>query len=164
MNDNYAVINGKRIELTDEQVIALWIKTRKNPFERLAKYSSYYRVTDANQVDDYVETFDSTDNRLYDVANYFNDKTFANQVALHQLLYRKLLKFAYDNECEDTAEWNGDNEHWCFEYLYGTKCFSVYPHYSGKSQIVYFSSKEAAEQAIREVVEPFMKEHPEFIW
>lgn len=164
MNDNYAVINGERIELTDEQVIALWIKTRKNPFKRLAKYSSYYRVTDANQVDDYVETFDSTDNRLYDAANYFNDKEFAEQVALHQLLYRKLLKFAYDNECEDTAEWNGTNKHWCFEYLHGAKIFTAYPQYSGKSQIVYFSSKEAAERAIKEIVEPFMEEHPEFVW
>ena len=110
MNNNYAVINGKRIELTDEQVKALGIK-RKNPFDRVEQFNKYYRVTDANQVDDYVEAFDSTDNRLHDVANYFNDKEFAEQVALHQLLYRKLLKFAYDSECEDTAEWDGGNEH-----------------------------------------------------
>ena len=34
MSDNYAVINDKRIKLTDEQVKALGIE-RKNPFERV---------------------------------------------------------------------------------------------------------------------------------
>lgn len=162
MSDNYAVINGKRIELTDEQVKALGIE-RKNPFERLTKYSSYYRVTDANQVDDYVETFDGTDNRLYDVANYFNDKSFANQVALHQLLYRKLLKFAYDNGLEDN-EWNDRNDHWYIFYSYADECFDCVRNNGFKSQSVYFSSPEGANRAIKEVVEPFMKEHPEFVW
>lgn len=165
MNDNYAVINGKRIELTDEQVKVLGIETRKNPFERLAKYSGYYRVTDANQVDDYVETFDSTDNRLYDVANYFNDKQFAQQVALHQLLYRKLLKFAYDNECEDTAEWDCHNRHYHIIYRFDSKDFDFDGNDVFKRQgTVYFFSEEGALQAISEVVKPFMKEHPEFIW
>ena len=36
MSKNYAIINGKRIELTDEQVKALRVETRKNPFERVA--------------------------------------------------------------------------------------------------------------------------------
>ena len=31
-------------------------------------------------------------------------------------------------------------------------------------QEVYFSSDEAAKRAGREVVEPFMKEHPDFVW
>ena len=29
---------------------------------------------------------------------------------------------------------------------------------------VYFSSEKGAKCAIEEVVEPFMKEHPEFVW
>lgn len=164
MSDNYAVINGKRVELTDEQVKALGIETRKNPFERLAKYSNYYRVTDANQVDDYVETFDGTDNRLYDVANYFNDKEFAEQVALHQLLYRKLLKFAWDNGYEDTAKWNDVNLHWCINYDNNRKKFDITWHDLVQYSHVYFSTREGASHAIKEIVEPFVKEHPEFVW
>lgn len=56
-----------------------------------------------------------TVNHMYRNCNYFNDKEFAQQVALHQLLYRKLLKFAYDNGCEDEA-WNGTNDHWLIVY------------------------------------------------
>lgn len=37
MSDNYAVINGKRIELTEEQVEMLGVEKRKNPFERVNK-------------------------------------------------------------------------------------------------------------------------------
>lgn len=166
MSDNYAMINGKRVELTDEQVKALGVEVRKNPFERLKNDMTgcYYYITEFGDVTFSYEDYNSGNEKQYKTVNYFNDEVFAEQVALHQLLYRKLLKFAYDNGCEDVAKWDGDNEHWCFEYLHGTKCFSVYPHYSGKSQIVYFSSKEAAEQAIKEVVEPFMKEHPDFVW
>lgn len=164
MSENYAVINGKRIELTSEQVNALGIETRNNPFDRVEQFNKYYRVTDANQVDDYVETFDSTDNRLYDVANYFNDKEFAEQVALHQLLYRKLLKFAYDNGFEDTAEWDGFNKHWIIIYHYENNMVTIDWMKTVKNYGVYFSSCEGAKRAIKEVIEPFMKEHPDFVW
>ena len=32
-----------------------------------------------------------------------------------------------------------------------------------RSQEVYFSSEEGARSAIKEVVEPFVKEHPDFV-
>lgn len=168
MSDNYAVINGKRFELTDEQVKALGIK-RKNPFERVTKGNVYYKITGYGNVDNYREDGDSSDQALYDAVNYFNDDSFANQVALHQLLYRKLLKFAYDNECEDTAEWNGYSYHFYIRYEYNDgvdeSALGVAVTVMNKSvNEVYFSSNDAAFRAIKEVVEPFMKEHPEFVW
>ena len=36
MSDNYAVINGKKIELTEEHLKALGVETQKNPFKRVA--------------------------------------------------------------------------------------------------------------------------------
>lgn len=164
MSNNYIVINGKRVELTEEQLKALGVEMRKNPFDKVKEHSSYYRITEYGDVDEYIESGDYTDNNLYSSANYFNDKRFANQVALHQLLYRKLLKFAYDNGCEDTAEWDGVNQHWSIRYACDTGDFVVCFVYYHKSQDVYFSSDEAAKRAGREVVEPFMKEHPEFVW
>ena len=168
MSENYIVINGKKAELTEEQLKELGIEVetkRKNPFERVEQYVNYYRITSANCIDGYVENFDGTDNRLYDVANYFNDDRFAKQVALHQLLYRKLLKFAYDNGCEDTAEWDCCNRHYHIIYSFNDKDFDFDGNDAFKRQgTVYFSSEEAAERAIKEVVEPFVKEHPEFVW
>lgn len=164
MSDNYAVINGKRVELTDEQLKALGIETRKNPFDRVEQYSNYYRITDCSAVEDYVENNDSTDQHLYASINYFNDKKFAKQVALHQLLYRKLLKFAYDNECEDTAEWNKTNCHYYISYSIDERRFYADVTTSFKHEDVWFCSRDSTKRAIKEVVEPFMKEHPEFVW
>lgn len=161
--NNYAVINGKRVELTDEQVKTLGVETRKNPFERVAKGDAYYKITGYGEIDDFTEDGDSTDQRLYDVANYFNDEQFAQQVALHQLLYRKLLKFAYDNGCEDTV-WNDRNYHWHIYYNHIDDCFDVQGNSGFKFQSVHFKSQVCAERAIHEVVEPFVKEHPDFVW
>ena len=165
MNDNYAVINGKRIKLTDEQVKTLGIE-RKNPFDRVCGDDRhYYAIVGC----DVLRRADITDRGLYNAINYFNDKTFAEQVALHQLLYRKLLKFAYDNECEDTAEWNGYSYHFYIRYEYNDgvdeSALAVAATVMNKSaNEVYFSSNDAAFRAIHEVIKPFMEEHPEFVW
>ncbi len=162
MSDNYAVINGKRVELTDEQIKMLGFE-RKNPFERVTKGNVYYKITGYGNVDNFREDGDSTDQALYDGVNYFTDKSVAQQVALHQLLYRKLLKFAYDNAAED-VEWNNRNNHWHIFYNYDDECFDIQCNDGFKYQSVYFASPSAAESAIEEVVKPFMKEHPDFVW
>lgn len=170
MSDNYAVINGNRIKLTEEQVEALGVKVekkRRNPFERVNPIvnDKYYYIRVSGDVANYRDVNDNGDRLLYEVSNYFNDKDFAKQVALHQLLYRKLLKFAYDNDCEDTAEWRRYSKHWFIYYNWDMKevnlgLANVEQHFS----TVYFSTAQAAYQAIKEVAEPFMKEHPEFAW
>lgn len=163
MNDNYAVINGKRVELTDEQLKALGIK-KTNPFERVETHDYYYYVRDDNRVDVYTDINDMVDKAMYNVSNYFNDRDFAHQVALHQLLYRKLLKFTYGIGCEDNQEWDGANRHWCIRYDHCDKVFDVTWYDTFQPSSVYFSTMESAERAIEEVVEPFMKEHPDFVW
>lgn len=163
MSDNYAVISGKRIELTDEQVKALGIE-RKNPFERVAKGGAYYTVLSSGSVSRMEDYLDWRDDSRYDAANYFNDEDFAEQVALHQLLYRKLLKFAYDNECEDNQTWNKVNCHYYIGYNINEDRFCANVALAFKHNDVWFCSRDSAERAIKEVVEPFMKEHPEFVW
>lgn len=164
MSKNYIVINGKKSYLTNEQMKLLGIKVRNNPFERVSKNDFYYIISDKTRVMYYPDEEDETDRELYNSVNYFNDKEFAVQVALHQLLYRKLLKFAYDNGCEDTKEWDGNNIHWTIGYSVDYKTFFMYSKALHKTQGVYFSSKEGTQRAIKEVVEPFTKEHPEFVW
>lgn len=167
MNENYIVINGKKAELTEKQLKALGIEVetkRKNPFERVSEGERYFYTT-SNGADGALEEHDAFDDDFFENADYFNDDRFAKQVALHQLLYRKLLKFAYDNGCEDTAEWDCCNRHYHIIYSFNDKDFDFDGNDAFKRQgTVYFSSEEAAERAIKEVVEPFMKEHPDFVW
>ena len=159
MSDNYAVINGKKIELTEKQIKALGFEIRKPLFERVTDGGPYYFISCYGDID----ADSREDDRLFDNVNYFNDEYFANQVALHQLLYRKLLKFAYENDCED-REWGTKYEHWRIYYDTDSDKFDIDVNDAFKYQGVYFSTREGADRAVHEVVEPFMKEHPEFVW
>lgn len=163
MRDNYAVINGKRIELTDEQVKALGIE-RKNPFERVADGDSYYYIATDNYIHSVHENYDQCNYDAYYDVNYFNDKDFARQVALHQLLYRKLLKFAYDNGFEDNQAWNKTNCHYYICYNIDEGRFYADVTGNFKHNDVWFCSRASVNRAIDEVVKPFVKEHPEFVW
>lgn len=167
MNENHIVINGKKSELAEEQLKTLGIEVetkRKNPFEEVNRFEDYYFVEKNNEVHAYMKTDSSVDDQMYTSANYFNDKAFAEQIALHQLLYRKLLKFAYDNGFEDAAKWDGVNPHWHIIYNRVNDVFITMKKLASKDFTVYFSTEEGAKRAIGEVVEPFMKEHPEFVW
>lgn len=159
MNDNYAVINGKKIELTDEQIKALGIETRKPLFDKVDDGGPYYFINCYGGI----EADSREDDALFDNVNYFNDKAFAEQVALHQLLNRKLLKFAYENDCED-REWGTEHEHWRIYYDTDSDTFGVDVNEMWKQQGVYFSTSRGAKRAIEEVIKPFIKEHPEFVW
>ena len=165
MKEIKLTIDGKEVQLTDEQLKLLGFEVRKNPFERVAKSEMYCYIDSFNEVHCIADEADNSDEMSFECSNYFNDETFAKQIALHHLLYRKLLKFAYDNKCEDNQIWGCNGiEHWHIGYDFG-EC-AVYADWAStfKYNDVYFSTKEGAERAIKEVVEPFMKEHPEFVW
>lgn len=167
MKEIKLTIDGKEIQLTEEQLNALGIEIegkRKNPFSKVAVDDMYYFIRQFGGVDGYSQANDVEDDMLFNTVNYFNDEQFAQQVALHQLLYRKLLKFAYDNGFEDTAEWDGSNQHWLIRRACDTGALIIGVDYDYKSQNVYFSSDEGAKRAGKEVIIPFMKEHPEFVW
>ena len=168
MKEIKLTIDGKEIQLTEEQLKILGIdpeKKRKNPFEE-PRFSQDYYFTNECGIGKYFY-YDKNDydyGKLRNVANVFTNKHFAEQVAFHQLLCRQLLKFAYDNECEDTAEWDGVNPHWCIYYDNSRKKFDTTWQDLVQYSHVYFSTKEGAERAIKKVVEPFMKESPDFVW
>ena len=165
MNDNYLVLNGKKITFTKEQLETLGIIEKDhNPFDRVAVGCDYYSVGMFGDVSKYTQQDDFEDESLFNSHNYFNDASVAQQVALHQLLYRKLLKFARDNEAEDAPEWNGKNEYYGIAYNCENHKFALGVAHIYKGYGVYFSSSKVAERAITEVIEPFQKEHPEFVW
>ena len=135
-----------------------------NPFSRVKKDKVFYSVSGNGEVLSFLEDGNYADDELEKCANYFNNKNVATQIALHQLLNRKLLKFAYENEYNDDADWNVRNIHWGIYYDYEKHMFDSDCHGLRKFDGVWFSSKDGADYAIKEVIEPFVKEHPEFVW
>ena len=133
----------------------------KNPFDRVKKNDQYYIIKTDNEIDEIGEYNEIFDNKHYECSNYFNDKDFAKQVMLHQFLYRKLLKFKLEREAADKSFG------YCFfinlddmEILYIDETFIANRSCNG----VYFNERSTAELALKEVVEPFLEEHPDFIW
>ena len=163
MKEIKLTVDGKEVQLTEEQLKLLGFEVRKNPFERAAKGGRYFYINVHGVVHQHYDVEYPYEEKAYEVANYFTNEVFANQVALHQLLYRKLLKFAYDNECED-REWGTKHEHWRIYYDTDSDKFDIDANTTYKQQGVYFSTSLDARRAIEEVVKPFMKEHPEFVW
>ena len=164
--DNYIVINGKKTELTEEQLEKLGIKVEKkrnNPFNSELKYEDKYFIIDEQGVKTffYVPIIDEY---LLNNGNCFNDKDFANQVYLHELLNRKLLKYVYDNECKDNQKWNGVIQHYYITYNELRKNFEVAHAYFKALNTVYFPSICTAKKVIEEVIKPFMEEHKDFVW
>ena len=101
MKEVKLTIDGKEIQLTDEQLKMLGIATRNNPFDRTSNPCGEYFYTDAfGSVGVGSEEYSDVWKQLGDAANYFNDKNFANQVALHQLLPPADLLHVRDREVE----------------------------------------------------------------
>ena len=164
MKEVKLTIDGEEVQLTYEQLRMLGIiEKEKRPFERTYYGCSYFCISSFGDVDSYCDYNDCTADAYFKAVNYFSTQPFANQVALHQLLYRKLLKFSYENKCAD-VEWNGRNNHWCIYYNPDDLKYCVAGFVSHKFDSVWFSSEDAAERAIEEVVKPFVKEHPKFVW
>ena len=165
--DNYIVINGKKVELTEEQLKQLGISVnvkKETPFARHPD-EAYWSINAMNVVTEQHDRNDDIDNALYVNINYFNDYDFAQQVALQQLLYRKLLKYAYENDAIVTDWTDHDSKKYFIMKSMKMDTFDIDWNYAVKHGCdVYFTSEEVAERAIEDVVKPFMKEHSEFVW
>ena len=164
---NYICINGKKAELTEEQMKALGIELpkAKNPFERANKRGTYYVINKYGHLEELHEGGDGLDNMALNIANYCTDRAIMEQRALHETLNRLLWRYSMEHD-GDKIDWSCRNT---------KKYFIYYNHANGNYGIdskydynfvtdVYFYRYEIAENAIKEIIEPFMKAHPEFKW
>lgn len=166
--ENYIVINGKKAELTEEQIKQLGIdipKENYNPFEKPKKGEEYYFIDELGIIDRYTWCNDSSDISFYNISNCCKNKELMKQRALHETLNRLLWRFTYENGWDDTFIYNFRKTKWYIRYDRSSGNFSkgcnLYLLYQGA---IYFKDKETAQKAIDEIVKPFMKEHPDFVW
>lgn len=161
---NYICINGKKAELTEEQMRALGIELpKRSPFKRGNFGDTYYYIhmdgdVCADDEDGYTE-----DEMLFNVANYCTNEAIMEQRALHEILNRLLWRYSMEHD-RDKIDWiiACKNKYYIY-YSHQDKQFLV--NYSNTYQDIgqiYFYNYESAENAIKEIIEPFMKAHPEF--
>lgn len=160
--DSYLVINGKKTELTEEQLKQLGIIEKTSPFERALKEGPYFYISCTGDVSTGKDYRHDIDRRVLDVANYCTDRELIEQRALHETLNRILWRFACENgELEN--EWDGENYH--FEVFFDENeqefkaQYRVVTHTFGP----FFRTKGDADKAI-EIIKQFIATHPGFVW
>lgn len=147
-NENYIVINGKRAELTEEQLRQLGIEVNKNKRWRAEKGKNYWRITSENKVVPDMEADVEQDYYCYDTHNYFKTEEEAKEYAEVLEIKRQLMKFADEHNRE--IDWNDCRQSkYLLNYDYTTSNLTTCRTYMGKiAETIYFTSKEIAEQAI----------------
>lgn len=166
VNNNYISINGKKIPLTDEQVEQIKSAgiVKDNPFERVAKKMNHYYINFAGIVESVMDDYDIDDDACYQNANYCTDRKLMEQRALHETLNRLLWRFSMMHG-GDEIEWGEDTDKYYISYAHRDDCFYVKSNENTQNTTaIYFKDWQAAKQAIEEIIKPFLKQHPEFVW
>ena len=155
--ENYIVINGKKVELTKEQVRQLGIEVEKeSPFERVQKGERFCYISYGGDVFTDFDVKSVSDDKAYAVANYCTDKNLMQQRAWFETLSRLLWRYSMEH---------GGNEIHGINYViykdgenYRIQCIC-----NGYLQ-PGFVDLQTAEDAINRIIIPFMAEHPDFKW
>ena len=158
-------INGESLHIdADTVTIEQEIETPKNEtiFER--KYSDYYYYIEYDgAVESDRDVNSDGDIACFNVGNYCRDEDMIRQRALHETLNRLLWRYSEEHDGDNS--WDGLSPHY-YIYLSPDKgCFMCGYSYGCKRLMdVYFKCAETAENAIRDIIEPFMRNYPDFVW
>ena len=162
--DNYIMLNGKKIPLTDEQVKLIQADVpEKSPFDRADEGETYYFVDYQFDVERSNESKTPVDDYTYSSANYCTDKDIMKQHALHMLLNNLLWRYSMTHG-GDKIDWHDMCEA-KYRIFYDCKVNNFQVDYSSATRnigAVYFTVPKIAEAAIEEIVKPFIAEHPDF--
>ena len=155
--ENYIVINGKRIDLTNEQIEKLGLEIKKkSPFDRVREHDEYYYIDSDGEIYNHTEIRDFVDNAMFNVANYCTDKEIMTARAKEEVLNRLLWRFSMENG-GNGIDWQDKNQaKWHILHdKFNDKWTTTYQIMQGVSGAVYFIDVEVAERAIKEIVIPF---------
>lgn len=167
--ENYIMLEGNKIPLTDEQVKMLKDskkpeKIEKSPFERVDSNSTYFYIDDCGIVEEENVNCYLEDQYRHKVANYCTGKSLMIQRSLHETLNRLLWRFSMENG-EGENLWNCCNTHYEIYWSYDLASFNISCNVTVKSPTsIYFPTKEIANKAIDEIVIPFMEANPDFVY
>ena len=161
MGENYLVINGKRVELTEEQLQQLDIKVSNNKRWRGNLDEEYYRVDTFNNVSSLEDINSDYDTWLYNTHNYFKTREDAEKYA--RVLKTEMLLRKYADEHNEDMPWDGICQHYSL-YFNNDAIHTSFVASSKEARKIYFSSKEIARAAIEEIGEERIKEYLTYEW
>jgi hypothetical protein len=156
-------IEGQEIDayLTEknwELVLEAINKNKKTGYERVANNDTYFAVHPQSGLYINHDFGDKVDMDYYDAANYYSDRTVAENNDRADKLIRQLRRFAVEHR-KQSLDWHNDYmPKWSIVYNYEANTLECWDIYSNKEfGSVYFDSEENAGLAI----DTF---HDELVW
>ena len=166
--DNYICIDGVKVLLNDSQISELRAilekrETKKSPlFERQKYGDEYYFINSIGEVGSSCDFTYDYDSIRHDNANYCTDEELLKQRALEEILARRLWRYSMEHD-GDKIDWGDGQRKYAIYYDAEDGLFYITSNVGCQiTSTVYFVDYETAMNAIKEVVEPFMKEYPGF--
>lgn len=140
------------IEISEEEYKKLQpIEEKKTGYERVPEDSDYFYANTKGDVEIGTEDYYSVDIEYYESANYYSDKTVAENNARADKLMRQLRRFAVEHRGRG-VNFNStktEKHYICYD-CESNELESAYTFYARVFGVIYFDSEETAQAAIDE--------------
>lgn len=152
------IIKGKEIEIEISEEEYKKLQPSETGYERVSKSGDYFHESGKGDVESEIEDCYNIDNEYYESANYYSDKTVAENNARADKLLRQLRRFSVEHRKYKT-NFNSINAR-RFYIIYQCEINEIKPYHTSYAiyfGAIYFDSEETAQAAIDEF-------HDELIW
>ena len=155
------IIEDKEIEveISEEEYKKLHpSEEKKTGYERVPELDIYFYANSGGYVETACEDYYDVDNEYYESANYYSDKTVAENNARADKLMRQLRRFAVEHrECGVDFNSTKTEKHYIYYDCIHNELETVFTFYAKTFGTILFDSEETAQAAIDEF-------HDELIW
>lgn len=128
-----------------------------NDFERKTDRNCYYYIGQDGKVQEDIEMSTPFDNDLYKIGNYCANKKLLKKRAAEETLLRKMWRFSLTHD-GDKIDWNnGDTQKWYLALHPEKNIVIFYTYIFREPGVIYFNSKEVAEEAKKEFGKEFLE-------
>ena len=148
------IIEGKEIEIeiSEEEYKKLQSpEEKKTGYERVPESDVYFYTYPSGCVETTCETCYDIDDECYESANYYSDKTVAENNASADKLMRQLRRFSVEHRGHG-VDFNSTEtaKHYIYYDCVHDELRTTYTFYAGVFGVIYFDSEETAQAAIDE--------------
>ena len=155
------IIEGKEIEveISEEEYKKLQpSEEKKTGYERVPESDIYFYVHSRGYVETASEDCYDIDDEYYESANYYSDKTIAENNIRADKLMRQLRRFSVEHRGRE-VDFNSTEtaKHYIYYDCVRDELRTTYTFYAGVFGVIYFDSEETAQAAMNEF-------HDELIW
>ena len=152
------IIEGKEIEIEISEEEYKKLQSSETGYERVPESDIYFYANSRGYVETACEDYYAIDDEYYESANYYSDKTVAENNARADKLMRQLRRFSVEHrECGvNLNDTNTKKFYICYDYE-NNELGATFTFVGRVFGIIYFDSEETANAAIEEF-------HDELIW